>query len=185
MLAGLAGQVYSQSKIPRLPGTPERVVCYADTMPGHLHIPAPASYYSMLKSGQEATSLFEVTVVNSPDELAVIAAEEAARIWASLLHSPVPIRVQVTFEDMEAGVLGSTGTDGAYFVGNNGYLPRRIYHTALAEKLIGRNLNGNLPDIYVSMNTDFNWYFGIDGEPGTQHEFLSTLLHEMAHGIGF
>ncbi len=86
----------------------------------------------------------------------------------------------------EAGVLAYTLSDGPYVVYSNGALPPRLYKAALAEKLLGRNLNGDDPDMTIEFNTAFNWYWKDDGNPiQGQHDFLSVLLHEMAHGLGF
>ena len=47
----------------------------------------------------------------------------------------------------ESGVLAYTLSDGPYAVYTNGTLPPRLYKAALAEKLLGRNLNGDEPDM--------------------------------------
>ena len=186
MMAGLLGTLHAQVKIRKIPGIVPKVICYANNEPSDRHIPPPEAYRSRLKSGQEAGATIEMIVIDAPDPQANAGAQEAANIWASLIYSPVPIRVEVKFEELESGMLGSASPDGAYYVDDNGHLPRRVYYTALAEKLYGRNVNGNLPDMYVSMNATSNWYYGTDGNPTPKKfDFMSVLLHEMTHGLGF
>lgn len=35
-------------------------------------------------------------------------------------------------------------------------------------------------------NSNTNWYYGIDGNPpSTKYDLISTVLHEIGHGLGF
>ena len=59
---------------------------------------------------------------------------------------------------------------------------------ALADKRAGRDLAAGEPDIITRFNSheDANWYFGTDGNtPSGKTDFVSTVLHEIAHGLGF
>ncbi len=184
-----AASLHAQVSYSRMFGKVPRIICYASDEPSDLHIPPPEAYLSRLKSGQEAGASFGFELISAPDDQALTTAEEAGRIWASLVCSPVPIVVRVEFSDLSEplsnGPLASTSIDNFYLADANGHLPPGWYPTALYEKLTERNRNGNLPDMTIRFNTKFNWYFGTDGEPVEQHDFLSTLLHEMAHGMGF
>jgi hypothetical protein len=185
ILSGLMNSIHAQVKLKRIPGTIPRVICYADEGISDRYIPAPEKYRSDLKSGVQSQAIIEINVINAPDTLAHVRAQEAADIWSTLIYSPVPIKIEVEFEELGAGTLGSTGPDGAYYVNDNGHLPRRVYFTALAEKLYGTNVNGSLPDMYVSMNTSTNWYFKNDSATGKAYDYKSVLIHEIAHGLGF
>ncbi|MCF6269935.1 MAG: hypothetical protein L3J41_09500 [Melioribacteraceae bacterium] len=64
----------------------------------------------------------------------------------------------------------------------------RWFPVALAEYIENENLNGTNFDILININTDsqIQWYYGLDGNtPADKTDFLSTMLHEIAHGLGF
>lgn len=67
------------------------------------------------------------------------------------------------------------------------------YPIALAEALRNSNLNGS-HDIVATMNSDVDnatvlgsndWYYGLDGNAGTDTDFVTVALHEILHGLGF
>ena len=188
-VAALNSYPSGQSKVFKITRLNDIIICYA--APGHsdLHIGPPQAYLSRLKSAAAANAEINISLVPIPNYFAKQSADMAAEIWGSLIHSDVPINVEVRFREMtgeESGVLASTMSDGPYVVRTNGTLPTRLYSAALAEKLVGRNLNGSDPDMTIEFNTGFDWYYKNDGNPAqNQHDFLSTLLHEMTHGFGF
>lgn len=127
----------------------------------------------------------------------------AADKWATILDSCVDIIVNASFSSTLfcqrfSGVLGSAGPiwvvrgfSGEIFSGT-------WYHIALANALAGIDLitSGSNPhDINATFQADLgepnclfslDWYYGFDGNPGTnQLDFVSLLLHELAHGLGF
>ncbi|MDQ4097208.1 MAG: hypothetical protein M3144_04990, partial [Actinomycetota bacterium] len=58
----------------------------------------------------------------------------------------------------------------------------------LANALAGQDLEPNEPDIDAEFNsnTPGDWYFGLDGRPPPgQYDFVTVVLHEIAHGLGF
>lgn len=124
----------------------------------------------------------------------------AANIWANLLVSSVPIRVVANFDPQfcapNFGVLGSAGPIVA--VNDFPGAPRAntLYPSALANALAGSDLSPTSDDIIATFNSDIdnndnclsgvNWYYGFDGlPPGQDVDLVSTLLHELAHGLGF
>ena len=59
---------------------------------------------------------------------------------------------------------------------------------ALADKRVGSDLDVGEPDIITSFNSNaaVGWYFGTDGNtPPSQQDFVSVVLHEIGHGLGF
>ena len=187
-LAGFTVYISGQGKAVKHTNLNDTIICYA--APGHsdLRIGPPEAYLSRLKSASDVTADININLISAPHYSATQTAKTAAEIWGSLIHSDVPINVEVSFRAMtgeEAGVLASTLSDGPYSVRTNGALPIRLYVASLAEKLLGRNLNGDNPDMSIEVNTSFSWYYKDDGNAGDQHDFLSILLHEMAHGFGF
>jgi hypothetical protein len=122
----------------------------------------------------------------------------AADVWESILPSTVEIRVQAAFNALTcaptSGVLGSAGAVSV--VGNfpTAPLANHWYHVALGNKLAGTDLSAN-NDINAQFNSSVgltgclettSWYYGVDGNAGSSKiDLLSTVLHELGHGLGF
>lgn len=129
-----------------------------------------------------------------------------ADIWERNLQSPVEITVSAGWEALtctaNTAVLGSAS---AYHLWHDfpGGAPGTWYPQALANKLAGVNLSADTPDDgsgygNVDIKTQFNvnlgnsdclagsgFYLGLDGNAGSQVNFVTTLLHELGHGLGF
>ncbi|MDH3457644.1 MAG: T9SS type A sorting domain-containing protein [Gemmatimonadota bacterium] len=124
--------------------------------------------------------------------------QEAADIWGALLPSAVTIRVLAQFNPQTctatSAVLGSAGPIQVFRDFTGAELPATWYHVALANKLAGFDLSAS-DDISATFNSNINgnpsclggrsWYYGFDGNEGTDVELLPVLLHEMGHGLGF
>ncbi|WP_375579422.1 PKD domain-containing protein [Marivirga tractuosa] len=124
---------------------------------------------------------------NGFTEEAQVAFQYAVDIWASLLKSPIQIIVEANFETLEEGVLGSASPNGSIRDFEGAPLKNTFYPIPLAEKLARENLNGTEEaDIISRFNSDFDFYFGLDGNPPVgQYDFVSIVLHELGHGLGF
>ena len=119
-------------------------------------------------------------------EPAKTAFNRAADIWSMLLNPKVPVVVQACWTILSGSTLGvaSPGTFYRDFAGAP--TPRTWYPVSLANHLHGEDLNGENPEMHTSYNAGANWYFGIGGNPGFgQIDFLSVVLHEIGHGLGF
>jgi len=127
-----------------------------------------------------------------PDD-AKAAFRAAATIWSSLLKSRVPIDVEANWASLgqsgsSATALGSTHVWFWHSQQPPTPLKSNVwYPTALANKYVGRDVDGSSPDLHTDFNGDVkNWYFGTDGlTPLGQYDFLSVALHQIAHGLGF
>ena len=121
----------------------------------------------------------------------------AVDIWSHTIESSWEIRINATFEDLGGSsggsiTLGQAGTTGVLTDGvTAGVDPNLWYPQALYEKLTGEDSNDltmDSVDIAASFNSnsEVNWYFGTDANPpGGQRDFVSVVLHEIGHGLGF
>jgi hypothetical protein len=110
----------------------------------------------------------------------------AVNIWASQISSPLPIEVVATWTALEPGVLGEAGASDWIMNFAGAPLSGVLYPIGLANKLAGVDLDPGLPDIDAAFSSTANWYLGTDGNvPAGQHDFVSVVLHELAHGLGF
>lgn len=110
----------------------------------------------------------------------------AVDIWAMNLSSDVVITVEANWANLGGSTLGFAGP--VDFERNFTGAPQAgtWYPAALANKLNGGDLNPGAFDITCTFNSNFNWYFGTDGNtPGGQYDFVSVVLHELGHGLGF
>lgn len=129
-----------------------------------------------------------------------LAFEHALEIWARALASPVPVRIEATFApipelpcEADAAVLGAARSESA-FAGFPG-APRgdTFYPSPLADKLAGVDLDPMEPDLTALLNPrlddpdclgSIGWDYGFSGRGG-EAGLVSTVLHELAHGLGF
>lgn len=139
-----------------------------------------------------------------------IAYQYAADLWGAMLVSAAEIRVEASFQplrcDASGTVLGSAGTVPIYVLTEGGDPnTAMLYHGALADALLGTDLdagtaNAGRVDIRSRFNASYGrtnpdgtpcspgsgWYYGLDGNtPVGLTSFLDTVMHEIAHGLGF
>ena len=129
-----------------------------------------------------------------------------ANIWEAAIQSPVTITVSAAWEALTCtptqAVLGSASAWNIWHDFPGG-VPGTWYPAALANKLSGMNLTDGIPDDgtgfgNVDIKTQFNinlgntgcldgipFYLGLDGNAGPKINFVTTLLHELGHGLGF
>lgn len=131
---------------------------------------------------QAATILVNYT--NFPPE-ARAAFQYAVDIWAQELNTTVPIVVDASWEPLGGSTLGSAGPVNLSrrSVAGTNYL----FPIALANQLVGRDLSPDNADIRARFSSNrSNWYFGTDGNvPRNSLDFVSVVLHELGHGLGF
>ena len=121
----------------------------------------------------------------------------AANLWAAILPSNVTIRVAAKFDPQTcsatSGVLGSAGPVAVFEDFAGALVPNTWFHVALANKLANVDLSAS-DDISTTFNSDVDnqtclgatdWYYGFDGNEGTDIDLTSVVLHELGHGLGF
>ncbi len=116
----------------------------------------------------------------------------AVDIWSTILVSDVPIRVQARFAPLRPGVLGSAGPRFIFSDFDDSVESDTWYVSALADAIAGADLAEeldsvpNAADIGANFSSTFNWYYGTDLNPAPdQFDFVSVVLHELGHGLGF
>lgn len=112
----------------------------------------------------------------------------AASIWAAILNGEQTIEVDACYRtDLPAGVLGRTGAETAYANFTDAPRANTFYPVALANELAGSDLNGSgRSEIVASFSNAFDWYYGLDGAtPDTLSDFVTVVIHELGHGLGF
>jgi hypothetical protein len=124
----------------------------------------------------------------------------AANIWGAKLTSTVPIRILATFEPLSCSASGATlGAAGAYDIFSdfpNAPKANTWYPAALANKLSHVDLSApGDPHIIAYFNSRLGlfadclpgskFYLGLDNNHGADIDFVTVLLHELGHGLGF
>ncbi len=129
----------------------------------------------------------------------LIAFEFAANLWGSVLESSVEIKVRGQWDPLTctpvSGVLGAAGTLSVLRNFAGAPQVNTWYPMALANSLSGVDNDPANPDIEATFNSDLGtpgcltasgWYYGLDGNPPAGNfDFVSVLLHELCHGLGF
>jgi len=128
----------------------------------------------------------------------LIAFQQAADIWGGLLSSPVTIRIGATFDPLSCNatgaVVGQAGPNGVFRDFTGALVPNTWYPGALANAQHGSDLDAGDDDISAQFNSSIGttcsfpnvFYYGLDSNPpGNQIDFLSVVLHELGHGLGF
>ncbi|EDP71035.1 Protease-associated PA [Flavobacteriales bacterium ALC-1] len=152
-------------------------------------IKAPDHIRQKIANGGGGCSNFIVNY-NGFTPQAEAAFQFAVDIWSNSIESPVPIRVSANFGPLGAGVLGGAGPASFRTVSGSGFPANTAFPIALAEKLTGSEIASppatTSTDIIATFSSTANFYFGLDANPPiNQVDFVSVVLHELAHGLGF
>jgi hypothetical protein len=136
-------------------------------------------------------------------EQRLIVFQRAAEMWADVVDSGVEIRVGATFDPLPCGAaavtLGVAGPNNLFSDFAGAPRPHTFYGDALADSLAGRDLCppgtcADSDDVTAVFNSVLGtsgctfppWYMGLDGNtPPRSPDLLTTILHELGHGLGF
>jgi hypothetical protein len=128
-----------------------------------------------------------VVKYNNFPEWTKVQVQAAVDVWAANFESKVPIYIDATWgRSSSFSVLGSA-RPGSYFANFSGAPDSSLwYPSALANALAGKDLDGDNPEMIITVNSLANWYRGTGVGPSkTEYDLQSVILHEMAHGLGF
>ncbi|QEG35969.1 autotransporter-associated beta strand repeat-containing protein [Bythopirellula goksoeyrii] len=116
------------------------------------------------------------------------AMERAGQILGSYLIPSFEgevITVRAVFENLGPTTNASTSSD-TLIDEPDGLLANRAYPSALANHLLGQDLNVFAHDIKIRFNSTVSFYTGLDGSPSsTEQDLIRVAMHEMTHGLGF
>jgi hypothetical protein len=124
----------------------------------------------------------------------------AANLWGATLTSNIPIVINAAMTPLActatSATLGSAGATSIFRNFANAPLSNTWYSYALANKLAGA-YQGTLNAAQISANFNSNlglnanclpgrtFYLGLDHNHGSNIDFVTVLLHEIGHGVGF
>ncbi len=112
------------------------------------------------------------------------AVEHAFNIWESVLvasYASETIHVQLKHAQLGANKLQATSS-------SRDAVDHASYTSALANHVAHRDIHPDDAEFSISVNSNaaFTWYEGTDGNPPIgQYDFVSVMLHEVGHGLGF
>lgn len=134
----------------------------------------------------EVKSEWKVNYKNFPAN-AQAAAQYAIDIWSRSFTSTVPISIEATWEPNKNDQILGSARAGYYFNSFPGAPDEDLwYPSALANTLAGKDLDPKQSEILLNINSNAEWYLGIDGKPTFgDYDLASVVLHEIAHGLGF
>ncbi|MEM7802672.1 MAG: hypothetical protein AAF633_26005 [Chloroflexota bacterium] len=121
-------------------------------------------------------------------EEAITAFEFAVSIWEDRIFSDVTIVIDAEYSNLGGNILGAAGPFDFFYTTGGTTFPQinTYYPAALADALAGTDVDPGNPDIVARFNSEFDWYLGTDGNtPFNQVDFVSVVLHEIGHGLGF
>ncbi len=130
--------------------------------------------------------------LGSDREAALANINAAFSTWGSVLAGNANIQVNVTVNYSISNTFASALPRNEAYLGVVG--GRSLYESAIAHQLrTGHNNNGSLTDLNITINAynldemyiDPNPYDGSAGLPGNRYDFLSVMIHEIGHGLGF
>jgi hypothetical protein len=182
--AGLSGHA-------RLPYTPAPGRLKPGYVPGGvISIQAPASAATGERTWQWGK--IHVNYLGTWDPQARSAFEYAKHIWEMQLSIPVTVEVDAYWIPIPGNALGSSYPATLFKDFAGAPLTNTYYAAAVANQLAGSDVYTGGAEILAQFNSAFNpapgqgWYFGTDGNVDANHwDFVTVVLHELGHGLGF
>jgi hypothetical protein len=157
---------------------------YPDPNPQQRTTYRSAEVAARMGGGDTPCSTFDVTYTGFTPQ-AEAAFQYAVDIWSFLIESDVTIKINAQFTALGTGVLGSASAASYYGLTGAGIPADTSFPSALADKRVGSDIDPAGTDINANFSNSFPFYFGTDANPGGQYDFVSVVLHELGHGLGF
>jgi len=110
------------------------------------------------------------------------ATEFALQKWGEQLQGTIQVDVNVVFKPLTGTALGLSYPTQT-FLNTETYT---YYPSALWNQIKGYDASIKLNDIKLEFNTNVSWYLGTNGNtPFSQYDYVTVMLHEANHGLGF
>ena len=155
-------------------------VCYAGKKINRIYIPPPREFYRNGRSTGGGVITVNYTGFSAQAKAAV---DYAVLVLEKLLPADTRFTIDASWTKIStSGVLAQSSITGyAAGWGIDALNPVSFYPVALAEKIAGRNLKGDLTsEITLSVNSSINWYYGTDGQTPVQKYDLVTFSTVLA-----
>lgn len=134
-----------------------------------------------MKENEVSPVYSDVNCTKFPDE-AKSALQRATLIWSSYITSSIGVKMKACWSSVSLGSTLAITTTHSYFDNSSLLIPDTFYPTALYSAITGVSRGENLAILF---NGKANWYYKTDAKPGDKMDFLTTAVHELAHGLGF
>ena len=131
-------------------------------------------------------------------EQRLIAFQYAADLWGARIDSNIDIVVNASFDALTCNAFGAVlGQAGPLRVNRDfsgAPAANTWYAASLANSIAGINIEAGQPEIGASFNSNLGqvnclagtfFYYGLDGNDGSNIDFVTVLVHELGHGLGF
>jgi len=105
------------------------------------------------------------------------AMEYALELWSEQLAGTVPVGISLTFSPPS----GISYRSPSYWDPET----ETWYCSAVGNQMAGYNVVPNMRNIRMEMSSYYVFYYGLDANPGSGIDFVTVMLHDVAHGLGF
>ena len=141
--------------------------------------------FLLLAFSIQAQVTFEVTKTGTTTEIDA-AIDHAFNLWSQYLNSEVPIKVNLIYTDLGSPNIGGFGIPNLEKDFEGAFMNDVWYASSLANSIAETELNAGEFDMEIYMNSQIDYfYFGTDGNPtANESDFVTVLMHEVAHGLG-
>ena len=137
-------------------------------------------YREHKKSVSSVGNFLEFNLSGELNETQHMATEFALELWSYQLGGTVPVNINVDFYPLGQGIIGQSWSQMPVY----NYENDTWYPSALWNQIVGYNASGSGDDIVLMMNSQFSFYFGLDGN-ASKIDYVTIMLHEACHGLGF
>ncbi|NET86648.1 MAG: DUF4114 domain-containing protein, partial [Kamptonema sp. SIO1D9] len=109
----------------------------------------------------------------------------AVDVWNELIDTPIPVNIEANWTSL-GGALGAANPTTVHLNFPNTPQANIVYPVALANQFAKSDINGTTAEIQANFDKNANWYLGTDGNSNSnQFDFVTIVIHELAHSLGF